>query len=59
MLIELCTELYDKKSDCLCDEGLSMAGLGPLHEHCKLLIDKLLNSILCNPLHKLYSFTFF
>ena len=32
-----------------------MTVLVPLCEHRKLLSDKLFNSILCNPLHKLYS----
>ena len=32
----------------------SMTGLVPLYEHRKQS-DKLFNSILCNPLHKLYS----
>ena len=32
-----------------------MAELVPLHKRRELLSDKLFNSILCNPVHKLYS----
>ena len=39
---------------CSYDEALSMIGLVPLHKRLELLIDRLFNSILCNPSHKLY-----
>ena len=40
---------------CSYDEALSMTGLVPVHKRRELLRDKLFNSILCNPSHKLYS----
>ena len=41
--------------DCSYNEALLLTGLVPLHNRREFLCDKLFNSILSNPSHKLYS----